>query len=184
MQLATFKRSPQTNLFAMLACLGIGISIAAYTAISTPRPNPAWQYRFARPEVGSVTRNIQREIAFHQQRIQQQPTAGLERAALAQDYLKMARATGESSWYLLAQQTAQQSLVQLPVHNYGATIVLAKVAGAKHDFKQSLALLKPLPPQAEALSLLTTTHLALGDVATARKTADTLVQRMPAIMPS
>jgi tetratricopeptide (TPR) repeat protein len=181
MQLTIFKRSPQTNLFAILACLGIGSSIAAYMAISTPRPNPAWQYRFARPEVGSVTRNIQREIAFHQQRIQQQPNAGLERAALAQDYLKMARASGESSWYLLAQQTAQQSLVQLPVHNYGATIVLAKVAGAKHDFKQSLALLKQLPPQAEALSLLTTTHLALGDVTTARKTADTLVQRMPTL---
>jgi tetratricopeptide (TPR) repeat protein len=181
MQLSTLKRSSQANLLTVFAFLGIGISIAAHTVNSLPRPNSAWQYRFARPEVGSVTKTIQQEIAFHQQRIQQQPTAGLERAALAQNYLKMAKATGESSWYLLAQQTAQQSLVQLPVHNYGATIVLAKVAGAKHDFAQSLALLKQLPPQAEALSLLTTTHLALGDVTTARKTADMLVQRMPTL---
>jgi tetratricopeptide (TPR) repeat protein len=172
-------RSSQTKLRSICALVGIGISIAVYTALSAPRSNPAWKYRFERPVVGSITQNIQREIAFHRRRIQQQPTAGLERAALAQAYLKMARATGESSWYLLAQQTAEQSLVQLSVNNHEATIVLAKVAISKHDFTQSLSLLKQLPPQAESLSLLTTTHLALGDVTTARKTADTLVQRMP-----
>jgi tetratricopeptide (TPR) repeat protein len=165
----------------MGAALGIGISIAAYTVFSAPRNNSAWQYRFARPEVGKITKNIQQEIAFYKQRIQQQPTAGLERASLAQAYLKMARATGESSWYLLAQQTAQESLAQLPFNNYGATIVLAKIATAKHDFPQSLALLKQLPPQAEALALSTTNYLAIGDVRTARKHADTLVQRMPTL---
>jgi tetratricopeptide (TPR) repeat protein len=182
MQISELKLLSQEKMLSVAMLLGIGISVAAYTVLSSPRySNPAWKYRFQRPAVGSVTKNIQREIAFHQQRIQLQPTAGLERTALAQDYLKMARATGESSWYLLAQQTAQQSLIQLPFHNYGATIVLAKVAGAKHDFTQSLALLKQLPPQAEALSLLTTTHLALGDATTARKTADTLADKMPTL---
>jgi tetratricopeptide (TPR) repeat protein len=179
MQIYMYKLSFDRKFRSICAILGIGISIAAYSALSSPRNDSVWKYRFQRPEVGSITQTIKREIVFHQQRIQQQPTAGLEQAALAQAYLKMARATGESSWYLLAQQTAQQSLIQLPVHNYGATIVLAKVAGAKHDFTQSLTLLKQLPPQAESLSLLTTTHLALGDVKTARKAADTLVQRLP-----
>jgi tetratricopeptide (TPR) repeat protein len=160
----------------------MGISLAIYSIpASTSRPDSIWKYRFARPEVGSITKNIRREIAFHQQKIQQQPTAGLERAALAQNYLKMARATGESSWYLLAEQMAQESLAQLPMHNYGAIIVLAKVATAKHEFQQALTLLKQLPPEAEALSLLTTSHLALGDTITARKTADTLVQRLPTL---
>ncbi|PSB42388.1 tetratricopeptide repeat protein, partial [Chamaesiphon polymorphus] len=145
------------------------------------RTNSAWQYPFQRPEVGKITKNIQREIAFHQQRIRQQPTDGLERAALAQSYLKMARATGESSWYLLAQQTAQQSLVNLPFDNYGATLVLAKVAAAKHEFPQALALLEKLPPQAESLSLATTTYLALGNVTKARQSADILAQRMPTL---
>jgi tetratricopeptide (TPR) repeat protein len=182
MQISELKLLSQEKMLSVTMLLGIGISIAAYTVLSSPHDsNPAWKYRFQRPAVGSITKNIQREIAFHQHRIQLQPTAGLERTALAQDYLKMARATGESSWYLLAQQTAQQSLIQLPFHNYGATIVLAKVAGAKHDFTQSLALLKQLPPQAEALSLLTTTHLALGDPQTARKTADTLADKMPTL---
>jgi tetratricopeptide (TPR) repeat protein len=172
----------QHKLITVAALVGIGISIAIYSIpTSTSRPNSVWKYRFARPEVGSVTKSIRREIAFHQQKIQQQPTAGLERAALAQNYLKMARATGESSWYLLAEQIAQESLAQLPVHNYGAIIVLAKVATAKHNFKQSLDLLKQLPPESEALSLLTTSHLALGDVTTARKTADKLAQKVPTL---
>jgi tetratricopeptide (TPR) repeat protein len=171
------------KLITATALVGIGISIAIFNSVPTSntRPDSIWKYRFARPEAGSVTKNIRREIAFHQQKIQQQPTAGLERAALAQNYLKMARATGESSWYLLAERMAQESLEKLPFGNNGAIIVLAKVATAKHEFKQALALLKQLPPEVEALSLLTTSHLALGNVTTARKTADTLVQKLPTL---
>jgi tetratricopeptide (TPR) repeat protein len=181
MQLLAPKRSPQYKFGLIFAILGIGISIASYLVLSAPRGNPAWQYRFKRPEVGTITKNIQQEIAFHRGRIQQQPTAGLERAALAQSYLKMARATGESSWYLLAQQAAQQSLAQLSIDNHGATLVLAKVAVSKHEFTEALALLEKLPPQAESLSLLTTIHLALGNVTKARQTADILAQRMPTL---
>jgi tetratricopeptide (TPR) repeat protein len=181
MQVSFPQLSSQKKLLALCALLGIGASIALYTRFSTPQPNSVWKYRFQRPAVGSITQNIQQEISFQQQRIQQQPSAGLDRATLAQAYLRMARATGESSWYLLAEQTAQQSLINLPDHNYGATIALAKVAAAKHDFKQALSLLKQLPPQAESLPLLTTIHLALGDTKTARKTADTLVQAMPTL---
>jgi tetratricopeptide (TPR) repeat protein len=162
------------------AILLVGLSIGSYTLLSKPRNNP-WQYRFQRPAVGSVTRGIQQEIAFHQQRIQQQPTAGLERTALASAYLRMARATGDSSWYLLAQQTAEQSLAQLSVNNYGAILVLAKIAAAKHDFSTALSLLKQVPPQAESLALLTTVQLALGNTAEAQKNADILAQRIPSI---
>jgi tetratricopeptide (TPR) repeat protein len=183
MQLSTLKQlSFQHKLITVTTLVGMGLLIAISSIpASTPRPNSIWKYRFARPEVGSVTKNIRREIAFHQQKIQQQPTAGLERAALAQNYLKMARATGESSWYLLAEQTAQESLIQLPVNNYSAIVVLAKVATARHDFRPALTLLKQLPPETEALSLVTTSHLALGDVITARKTVDTLVQKLPTL---
>jgi tetratricopeptide (TPR) repeat protein len=170
--------SPQKKLIAVAISLGVGLSIAYYATTTSSRPNP-WKYRFQRPEVGSVTKNIQQEIAFHQQRIQQQPTAGLERASLASSYLKMARATGDSSWYLLAEQTAQQSLSQLSVNNYGAILVLAKIAAAKHDFTTAKSLLKQVPPQSEALALLTTIQLATGDTPNAQQTANTLVQRVP-----
>jgi tetratricopeptide (TPR) repeat protein len=182
METPGFKiRSSQTKLLSILAFVGISISIAAHTIFAPSPSNSAWEYPFQRQKIGSITQNIEREIAFYQQRIQQQSTAGLDRATLAQAYLKMARATGESSWYLLAQQTAEQSLSQLPVHNYGATVVLAKIATAKHEFIQALSLLKQLPPEAESLALLTTANLALGDVKTASKTANTLVERVPTL---
>ena len=182
MQNSLAYRASQRKLLWFFALIGFGGAIASYVVLSaTHHPHTVWKYPFQRPVVGSITKNIQQEIAFHQRIIQQQPTAGLERAALAQNYLKMARATGESSWYLLAQQTAQQSLAQLPFHNYGAILVLAKVAAAKHDFTQSLVLLKQLPPQAESLSLLTTNHLAVGDTTAAQQHADTAVRRMPTL---
>jgi tetratricopeptide (TPR) repeat protein len=182
METPAFKiRSSQAKLLSIIAFVGISISIASYIILAPSSSNSAWEYPFQRQKIGNITQKIQQEIVFYQQRIQQQPTAGLDRSTLAQAYLKMARATGESSWYLLAQQTAEQSLSQLPVHNYGATIVLAKVATAKHEFTQALSLLKQLPPEAESLALLTTTHLALGDVKTARQTANTLVERVPTL---
>ena len=183
MRIFPSKLLSQPKLLAIATILGLGISIASYTVLSksNSNSNPAWSYRFQPPTTGSNTKNIQQEIAFHRRIIQQQPTAGLPRAALAQNYLNMARATGESSWYLLAEQAAQASLAQLSVDNHGATIVLAKIAAAKHDFTQSQALLKQLPPQTEARALSTTNYLALGDVTAARRTADTLAQKLPTL---
>jgi tetratricopeptide (TPR) repeat protein len=181
MRIPILSTSSPRKAISIFALASIGVSIAIYSVFSAPRINPAWQYRFARPEVGKITKNLQQEIAFHKRQIQQQPTSGLERASLAQAYLKMARATGESSWYLLAEQTATESLAQLSIDNHGAIVVLARVAAARHEFTQTLALLKKLPPQAESLSLLTTTQLALGNTIEARKTADVLVQKMPTL---
>jgi tetratricopeptide (TPR) repeat protein len=181
MQIFIFKQPSQTKVISICALASIGISIVIYSVFSAPQINPAWQYRFQRPEVGKITKNLQQEIAFHKLQIQQQPTSGLERASLAQAYLKMARATGESSWYLLAEQTAQESIDRLSIDNHSATGVLARVAAARHDFAQTLALLKKLPPQAESLSLLTTTQLALGSTIEARQTADVLVKKMPTL---
>jgi tetratricopeptide (TPR) repeat protein len=158
--------------------LVFGGSITTHTIFRNSQSNP-WKYGFQRPAVGSITQDIQKEIAFHQQRIQQQPQGGLARAALAAAYFKMGRATGDSSWYLLAQQTANKSLDLLSVDNNGATLVLAKVAAAKHDFSTAQSLLKKLPPQAEALSLSATIDLALGNTTSARQIADTLVNKMP-----
>ncbi len=174
----SFSLPPQKKIIALGLSVGIGLSIAYYATTAFSRPNP-WKYRFQRPEVGSVTKNVQQEIAFHQQRIQQQPTAGLERASLASSYLKMARATGDSSWYLLAEQTAQQSLSRLSINNPGAILVLAKIAAAKHDFPTAKSLLQQVPPQSEALALLTTIQLAVGDTPNAQQTANTLVQQVP-----
>jgi tetratricopeptide (TPR) repeat protein len=128
---------------------------------------------------------LSNEITFYQERISQNPEDGLERAALAQAYLKMARATGDASWYLQAEQTARRSLSNLPFSNYGAVLALARVAEARHDFKEAIALaqqvLQEQPGNENALSTLVTANLAMGKVDEASQAADTLVNRIPTL---
>jgi tetratricopeptide (TPR) repeat protein len=126
---------------------------------------------------------LQEEIAFYRQRVRQNPQSGLDSAALARSYLKMAKSTGDSSWYLLAEQTAQRSLANLSINNNGAVLVLARIAQAKHDFAEAIRLsqqiLKLQPTNEDALAILTTSNLAMGKLSEAEKAADTLVNKIP-----
>jgi tetratricopeptide (TPR) repeat protein len=134
-------------------------------------------YRY--PFYGSTNRypvaTIAREIAHYQQQVQAHPQSGLDQAALAAAYLSMARLTGEGSWYLLADQTAQQSWAQLPVENPTAIAVLARVAEARHDFKQALRWVAQIPDSKEAIAIQTTTNLAMGQLPEAHRSATALV---------
>lgn len=141
----------------------------------------AYRYRFARPSPGSVTSHLEKEIGFYQERISHDPDGGLNRASLARTYLKMARATGESSWYLLAEQTAQQSLANLPVGNNAAILVLARVAEARHDFAEALRLAKQTSGHEDALAIAVTSNLALGKVDLANQAAEALVGNFPTV---
>ncbi|MBW4491132.1 MAG: tetratricopeptide repeat protein [Trichocoleus desertorum ATA4-8-CV12] len=143
--------------------------------------DPIYRYQFSRPNPGNVTQVLEREMAFYQTRILSDPKGGLNRASLARVYLKMARATGESSWYLLAEQTAQQSLANLPFSNSEAVSVLARVATARHDFAEAIRLLKQAPGSSDAPSIATTAYLALGDISAANTAAEQLVQQTPSL---
>jgi len=140
-----------------------------------------YQYRFQRPSQGSTTLALNKEIDFYQQRIRQDPDSGLNRALLAQSYIQMARATGESNWYLLAEQTAQQSLTNLPFDNSGAKLALARVATAKHDFPEAIRLATQVQGNEDALAILVTANLATGEIAKANQAADTLVKQAPSL---
>src|ERR671933_336032 len=105
---------------------------------------------------------IQQEIAFYQQRLAVDSRSGLNRAALAGSYLKMARATGEGGWFLLAEQAAQRSLADLPFDNKGALLVLARIAEARHDFVTALRLAKQVgSDNKDATPGKFTSHLAM-----------------------
>ena len=121
------------------------------------------------------TARLQQEIGVYQDQVRQHPDRALEQAALASAYLKAARTTGEGSWYLLAEQTAQRSLAILPMDNAEALSVLARVTEAKHDFAGALRLAQQIPKPPEALSIQTTSNLALGQLGAARQAADALV---------
>ena len=145
--------------------------------------DPSYRYHFIQPPSDSITLALGREIAFYQERVSRNPQDGLDRTSLASTYLKMARATGDANWYVLAEQEAKRSLTNLPFNNYGATLVLARVAEAKHEFKQAIQLanqvLQGQPDNSDAFSILVTANLAIGKVDAADRAADLLVGQIP-----
>ncbi|WP_404784993.1 tetratricopeptide repeat protein [Altericista sp. CCNU0014] len=144
-----------------------------------------YRYRFARTSLDSATGSaaVEQEIAFYQKRVARNPTDGLDLASLASAYLKMARLTGISSWYLLAEQSARRSLTNLPFNNPGAALALARIAEAKHDFAGAIRLadgvLRSQPNHEEALAQKVTANLAMGNVKEASQIAEALVNRIP-----
>ncbi len=175
------------------AVLLVTISIATTAALiisyflqsqSSQLPAP-YRYSISHSLPGTNNRRvtIQKEISFYQQKVRQNPESGLNLASLAQAYLKMAKATGESNWYLLAEQGAKRSLANLPFNNQSAVIVLARVAQARHDFTEAIGLsqqvLKIQPGNKNALAILATSNLAIGKLQEAKTSADTLVSKIP-----
>ncbi len=139
----------------------------------------AYPYRFQRSARGTVIRALESEITFLQERIQRNPDRGLDLAALAGAYLRMARATGDLSWYLLAEQAARRSIHNLSFHNTGATLVLARLAEARHDFPEAIRLANQVSGHQEALAIKATSYLAMGRVDLAAQAADRLVAQSP-----
>lgn len=146
-----------------------------------PELDARYRYHFQRSTPGSVTVALEKEISFYQERLRHDPDGGLNRASLARAYLKMARATGETSWYLLAEKTAEQALAKLPFQNDGAILVLARVAAARHDFKEAIRLTKQAGGHEDAFSIQVTANLAMGNVEAAKKAADALVAQTPSL---
>jgi tetratricopeptide (TPR) repeat protein len=134
---------------------------------------------------GTINRRqiLQQEIELYQAKVQQDPQSGLNLALLAGAYWKLGKATGEVSWYLLAEQTAQKSLAALPFQNASAMLILAQVAQARHDFAtaQSIAqtVLKTEPNNDQARVILITCSLATGQLPAAQAQAQPLVRQMP-----
>jgi len=159
------------------AILVAGVLLWAHTAAT---PSSAYHYRFQRLPRGAVKQALQREIEFYQARLTYDPNSGLNLASLASAYLRMARVTGDLSWYLLAEQAAQRSVASLPFQNSGALIVLAKVAEARHDFDESIHLAH-LAGIDDALSIVVTSNLAMGHVDEAARAAATLVDGSPSL---
>jgi tetratricopeptide (TPR) repeat protein len=136
-------------------------------------------YRYPFPDAlsssSSPVARLEQEVAFYQKRTRENAQSAIDRADLALAYLRMARTTGAGNWYLLADETAQQSLVLLPFDNQAATAVLARVAEARHDFAGALRLAAQIPQPEEALGIQVTSNLARGKLDAARQAVDQLV---------
>jgi len=93
----------------------------------------------------------------------------------------MARITGDLRWYFLAEDTARESLANLPVSNAGATVILARVAEARHDFSVAIRLARAAGPTEEALPVVVTSNLARGDVPGAAQATSELLAIAPSL---
>lgn len=140
-----------------------------------------YRYRFQRPPRGSITRDLENEIGFYHARIRQDPQGGMDRAALARAYFRMGRATGDVSWYLLAEQAARQSIANFPFRPDGAILVLARVAESRHDFSEAIRLAKQASGVDESRAIMVTAYLAMGQVDDADRVADQLVEESPVL---
>lgn len=130
-----------------------------------------------------IKERLDKEVAAYKKRVQETPKFFMEHAYLAAAYLQEASATGETSWYLLAEQSAQRSLA-LQKENPGAWQVLSRIAQARHDFAQSdslnqkIAAVSP-PNDAGVLANRVTIRMAQGRLLDAREAAQALVQQDP-----
>lgn len=162
-----------------------GVTLTLVLGMSVDQPAQAGESH-AHAAEHSVTDALHREIAFYQNRIQANPKDGLDRASLATLYLQLATSTGNTHWYHEAEETALQSLANLPFNNLEAQLALAKVAQAEHQFAEALqfaeAVLQENPNHQQALSIIVTSKLAQGQLPQARQVADQLVEQAPTLV--
>ncbi|WP_225886989.1 tetratricopeptide repeat protein [Nodosilinea nodulosa] len=139
-----------------------------------------YSYSFAGSASSQNQQTLEKSISFYQGRIQKNPTDGLDQAALANLYIQLARTTQNYSWYLLADRSAQQSLANLPFDNKGAILALAKIAEAQHDFATTVSLAESVG-NPDALGLVVTAKLAMGQVEAATAVANSLAEQYPSL---
>jgi len=173
------RRPTRRLALATAALLAAGIGLAQ--AGRSGHPDTPYRYHFVRPQPGAITTLLHAEIAFYEDRLARNPDGALDRAGLADAYLKEARVTGDVRWYLLAEQTARASLARLAFNNDGAVLALARVAEARHDFAEALRLARRAGPADETLPILVTSSLATGDVPAASRAARALLAADPSL---
>lgn len=171
------RRPLLTGILPALLAAG---AVLAGTLLSQERsragaaPYPFPRARDAGPE---------KEIAALEERARRRPDDGLDLALLASAYAAQARRTHHAAEFVRAEKTALRSLEKLPFHNEGATMVLARVAEARHDFVRAIGLarevLRSKPSSTDARGLLLTSFLATGRLEEAMEIADDLVDRSP-----
>ncbi len=185
MKFNSFWHSPWliAPIVLVISTIGILRSNPIFTSQSKV-PNPhAYAFELNLPGTTDRKQLIQREIELYQTKLQQDPNSGLNLSDLSNAYWKMGKATGEVSWYLLAEETANKAIVALPFHSSNAKIVLAQVAQARHDFKTAISIaqsiLKAKPNSDEARSILVTSAIATGDLKMAQTQIKPLLDQSP-----
>ena len=171
-------------LIAPIVLIITTIAILSEKATLPIKPNlDTYSFELNLPGTTDRKQLIQREIELYQTKLLQDPNSGMNLAALGNAYWQLGKATGEVSWYLLAEETANRSIASLPFENASARLTLAQVAQARHDFKtaQNIArdIIKTKPKNDEARSILVTCALATGDLLSAETQVNIIANQSP-----
>ncbi len=125
-----------------------------------------------------------RAVKQAQAAIMRNPAESVGYTTLAESYMRKARESGDSSYYLQAETAIQKVLVDQP-NSYEARRVLAWIALGKHDFSQSLLLAKQLqqerPNDYWVYGLLGDSYTELGDYSKAVEGFQQLMDRRPGL---
>lgn len=134
------------------------------------------RYRFAAPAIANGRQDLQDAIAAAEGR----PEDPIELTELAGLYFARAQLDGDRRDFEATERLARRSLVLLPAPN-GATIMLAKLANARHEFRDAIDLAHHYQGRnAVAVPMvLATAHLALGELPQAAAAADEAVRTKP-----
>ena len=150
------------------------------TTRSELSPGPeAIRYTF---QLGSANApDLHSTISALEARVKAEPVSPLDLTDLANALVQRAQITGDSAEYDRAEVTARRSLAILPFPN-GATLTLAKVANAKHDFREAIRLASEFATHkssAGAKVIVASAHLALGQLGEAAAAAEAAVALKP-----
>jgi tetratricopeptide (TPR) repeat protein len=135
------------------------------------------RYRFDSPSQADPRTEIEQAIRDGEMRASRDP---IEMTELANLYFVRAQIDGERRDFDAAERLAHESLALLPAPN-GAAMTLAKLANARHQFREAIELAhKYQGRNAVAVPMtLATAYLALGELPRAAAAADEAVAAKP-----
>jgi tetratricopeptide (TPR) repeat protein len=124
---------------------------------------------------------VETAIDFWQDRIAQNPAGYIEYTYLAEAYTRKARESGDVGYYQRAEGVLRQGLEINPKYPQ-ASILLANVLFAMHDFQGALQVVEPFtrnPRTPQILAVYGDIKLALGDYPMARAAYQQLHELLP-----
>jgi Tfp pilus assembly protein PilF len=172
----------------VLAAAAATVAVVIATRAPAPPPAPASmlspdagavRFRHALGAAGAVhDPGLDATIAALEARLRTPAASPFDSAELADLYLRRSKVTGDPKDYAAAEAMANRSLEQLPSPN-GAVLVLARLANAKHEFAKAIELANrhQRGRSTGALTVLATSHLAIGQLDAASAAAEAVVEK-------
>jgi tetratricopeptide (TPR) repeat protein len=173
----------------LVASLSIGGRSAAGSHARTPEtgraelaPDPVVvSYRFPATAGSADRADIADTIMQLEARIKHFDKSPYDYNELADNYLRRAQLDGDMADYAAAEDAARKSLAIIRNPNAGL-ITLAKALGARHEFREAIALANEALTQkknAHAYNIIATDELALGELPAAAEAADAALAVKP-----